>query len=63
VKGWIGVRLDVASTDWIGLSILVEHGWSQVAPATVRQGRWEAKSPPPRRPPRSRKASTRQSPR
>ena len=62
VKGWIGVRLDVASTDWIGLSILVEHGWTQVAPATVRDGRREAKSPPPR-PVRPRKASARQSPR
>jgi hypothetical protein len=46
VKGWIGVRLDVASADWIGLSILVEHGWSQVAPATVREGRWAPTSPP-----------------
>jgi hypothetical protein len=47
VNGWVGVRLDVPSTDWIGLSILVENGWTSVAPTSVREGRWVPKAPPP----------------
>jgi hypothetical protein len=47
VSGWVGVRLDVPSTDWIGLSIIVENGWTAVAPARVRDGSWVPKSPPP----------------
>jgi hypothetical protein len=53
VKGWVGVRLDVPGTDWIGLSILVEHGWTSVAPPTVRDGRWVPTAPP--KPPPTRK--------
>jgi hypothetical protein len=35
VKGWVGVIVDPARADWIELSILVEHGWSSIAPAKV----------------------------
>jgi hypothetical protein len=47
VKGWVGVNLDRPSTDWVGLAILVEHGWTSVAPASVRSGKWVPKAPPP----------------
>jgi hypothetical protein len=47
VKGWLGVRLDRPSTDWIGLAILVEHGWAAVAPPVVKSGKWVPKGPPP----------------
>jgi hypothetical protein len=38
VKGWVGVRLDHARTDWIELSILVEEGWQSVAPKRIATG-------------------------
>jgi hypothetical protein len=48
VCGWIGVRLDRPGTDWIALSILVEQGWTAVAPARIRDGKWvPTKAPPP----------------
>lgn len=51
VKGWVGVRLDLADADYIGLSILVEAGWLSVAPKRMPVGR-AASSPPPKPPPR-----------
>jgi hypothetical protein len=47
VKGWVGVRLDVPTSDWIELAILVEQGWTSVAPKSVRDGKWQPKGPPP----------------
>jgi len=47
VRGWVGVRLDKPGTDWIGLSIIVEHGWASVAPPNVRSGKWVPTAPPP----------------
>jgi hypothetical protein len=32
VKGWVGVRLDGTGTDWIELAILLERGWTALAP-------------------------------
>lgn len=47
VSGWVGVRLDVPSADWVGLAILVENGWTAVAPPRLRDGTWVPASPPP----------------
>jgi hypothetical protein len=47
VKGWVGVRLDHSRVDWVELSILAEHGWTMVAPKTVREGKWKPTGPPP----------------
>jgi hypothetical protein len=33
VKGWVGARLDLPTTDWIELAIVVEEGWRSVAEA------------------------------
>jgi hypothetical protein len=38
VGGWVGVRLDGPSSDWIELSMLVEEGWAAVAPPRVARG-------------------------
>ncbi len=38
VGGWVGVRLDDPSSDWIELSILVEEGWAAVAPPRIARG-------------------------
>jgi hypothetical protein len=38
VGGWVGVRVDGAKTDWIELSILVEEGWTAVAPPRILRG-------------------------
>jgi hypothetical protein len=38
VKGWVGVRLDGETPDWIALSILVEDAWRSVAPPRVLRG-------------------------
>jgi hypothetical protein len=47
VKGWVGVKVDGAEADWIELSILVEYGWSSVAPARVQRGQARDVPPPP----------------
>jgi hypothetical protein len=50
VGGWVGVRVDDPTTDWIELSILVEEGWAAVAPPRVLRGELapqEAKRPIP----------------
>jgi hypothetical protein len=47
VKGWVGVRLDKPAPDWVGLSIVAEHGWTSVAPPKVRSGQWVPDAPPP----------------
>jgi hypothetical protein len=51
----VGVRVDDASADWIGLSMLVEEAWRSVAPARVLRG--EA-APAARRPPQSPRVTT-----
>jgi hypothetical protein len=38
VRGWVGVRVDQPSPDWIDLSILVEDAWRSVAPPRVVRG-------------------------
>jgi hypothetical protein len=38
VKGWLGVRLNRPTTDWIGLAILVEEGWLASAPKSITRG-------------------------
>ncbi|HEX3770802.1 MAG TPA: MmcQ/YjbR family DNA-binding protein [Polyangiaceae bacterium] len=38
VKGWLGVRLNVPSTDWIGLQLIVEEAWVSTAPSSVKRG-------------------------
>lgn len=38
VSGWVGVRVDGPSPDWIDLSILVEEAWRSVAPPRVASG-------------------------
>jgi hypothetical protein len=54
VKGWLGVRLDVPSTDWIGLQLIVEEAWVATAPPSVKRGgvlpvpASERKAPPAR---------------
>jgi hypothetical protein len=50
VGGWVGVRVDGAKMDWIGLSILVEEGWTAVAPPRILRGQGIAPTrpvPPP----------------
>ncbi|HEY8040024.1 MAG TPA: MmcQ/YjbR family DNA-binding protein [Polyangiaceae bacterium] len=47
VKGWVGVRLDLPTTDWIKLTMLVEQGWTDVAPKSIASGK---RLPPPRKP-------------
>jgi hypothetical protein len=48
VRGWIGVRLDHPGTDWIDLAILVEEGWTSVAPKTLtRDGTSAPRAPAP----------------
>src|SRR5271170_711408 len=32
VRGWVGVRLDHPEADWIELAIIVERGWTEIAP-------------------------------
>jgi hypothetical protein len=49
-KGWIGVHLDRPSTDWIDLAILLEQGWSDVAPPAVVRAGVQPQRPPPVRP-------------
>jgi hypothetical protein len=49
VKGWVGVRLNRPSTDWIGLAILVEEGWLASAPKSLVEGDRHVPSPPPGR--------------
>ncbi len=50
VKGWVGVRLDRPQTDWIELAILVEEGWTSIAPKSfTREG--AVVPPTPARPP------------
>jgi hypothetical protein len=38
VGGWVGVRLEAPSLDWIELGILVEEGWAAVAPPRIVRG-------------------------
>jgi hypothetical protein len=45
VSGWVGVRVDGPSPDWIELSILVEEAWRSVAPPRIARG----EAVPPRR--------------
>ena len=46
VSGWVGVRLDVPSSDWIELAILVEEGWTSIAPKPTARTRDRAAKPP-----------------
>jgi hypothetical protein len=55
-KGWVGVNVGAANTDWIELSILVEEAWTSVAPARVLRGEEVAR--PARRSPRSPRVTT-----
>jgi hypothetical protein len=56
VRGWVGVRLDHPQTDWIELAILVEEGWTAVAPKSVLRTGATAPSAP--RPPPPARAKT-----
>lgn len=47
VKGWIGVRLDQATTDWVELAILVEEGWLSIVPPKIARGEGVRTGPPP----------------
>lgn len=47
VKGWVGVRLDHARTDWVELAILVENAWASVAPKSIADA---PARPPPKKP-------------
>jgi hypothetical protein len=49
VGGWVGVRVDGPSPDWIGLSILVEEAWRSVAPPRIARGEEQVPARP--RPP------------
>ena len=49
VGGWVGVHLG-AATDWEELTILIEDGWSAVAPKSARSA---AIAPPPSLAPRA----------
>lgn len=46
VKGWVGVTLD-EGTDWEELALILEQGWSSVAPKSAREA---PVLPPPKRP-------------
>jgi hypothetical protein len=55
VKGWVGVRLDHPRTDWIDLAILVEEGWTSIAPKRLSgEGVAVRSSPAPPPPVRAR---------
>jgi hypothetical protein len=56
VKGWVGVRVDGESPDWVDLSMLVEEAWRSVAPARVLRG--EDVQPAGARPPPSPRVTT-----
>jgi len=45
VSGWVGVRVDGASTDWDEVAIVVEEAWVSAAPASAAN---DAIKPPPR---------------
>ena len=45
VKGWVGARLDCPTVDWIDLAILLEQGWTDIAPKRMAR---DAGSAPPR---------------
>ncbi len=47
VKGWVGVRLDRPNTDWIELAILLEKGWSEIAPKRIAHEPSRPRVPPP----------------
>jgi hypothetical protein len=49
-KGWVGVHLDRPNTDWIDLAILLERGWSDIAPPSVVRAGLQPRRPPPVRP-------------
>lgn len=48
VKGWVGVRIDAARADWDALALILEEGFTQVAPKSV----WDSPvlPPPPAKP-------------
>jgi hypothetical protein len=51
VGGWVGARLDRPDTDWIDLAILIEEGWTAIAPKNAESLARAAparKKPPPR---------------
>ena len=52
VKGWLGVRLDQPTTDWVELAILVEEAWVLTAPPKIARGEGVRVGPPPPPPPR-----------
>jgi hypothetical protein len=56
VGGWVGVRLDSEEVDWVELSMLVEAGWSAVAPLRIARG--EVTAPPRARLPPSPRVTT-----
>ncbi len=45
VRGWVGARLDRPTIDWIDLAILLEQGWTEIAPKRIAR---DAVSAPPR---------------
>jgi hypothetical protein len=51
VKGWVGVRLNRPTTDFIALAILVEEAWLASAPKSVAQDDRTKLPPPVRKPP------------
>jgi hypothetical protein len=36
VKGWVGVHIDPAAVDWEELALILEEGWTAVAPKSAR---------------------------
>ena len=51
VRGWVGVRLDRPDTDWIDLAIVIEQGWTEIAPPTLKAAGAAHTSSRPRPPP------------
>jgi hypothetical protein len=47
VKGWLGVRLDRPTSDWVELAILVEEGWLSLVPPKIARGEGVRAGPPP----------------
>jgi hypothetical protein len=56
VKGWVGVVVGGAGTDWIGLSLVIEEAWRSVAPPRLLRG--ESVQAPPSPPARSPRVTT-----
>lgn len=51
VRGWVGARLDRPTTDWIDLAILLEQGWTEIAPKRLARDAVSAAPRPRPKPP------------